>query len=83
MGKNNWTVADVFKHKVVKNNPHKVLFIFEEKEWTALQVYYKTLFYYNQGLIYRTIILYRNGSPQRNLIGTLASLSSVNVYSTK
>lgn len=38
LGKNNWTVADVFKHMVVKNTPHKVLFAFEDKEWTALQV---------------------------------------------
>ncbi|XP_015370399.1 PREDICTED: long-chain fatty acid transport protein 4-like [Diuraphis noxia] len=38
LGKKNWTVADVFKHKVVKNTPHKVLFVFEDKEWTALQV---------------------------------------------
>ncbi|KAL4100912.1 hypothetical protein QTP88_020937 [Uroleucon formosanum] len=38
LGKNNWTVADVFKHRVVKNTPHKVLFAFEDKEWTALQV---------------------------------------------
>ncbi|XP_027840257.2 long-chain fatty acid transport protein 4-like [Aphis gossypii] len=38
LGKKNWTVADVFKHNIVKNNPHKVLFVFEDKEWTALQV---------------------------------------------
>uniref|UniRef100_A0A2S2PJ50 Long-chain-fatty-acid--CoA ligase n=1 Tax=Schizaphis graminum TaxID=13262 RepID=A0A2S2PJ50_SCHGA len=38
LGKKNWTVSDVFKYKVVKNTPHKVLFVFEDKEWTALQV---------------------------------------------
>lgn len=38
LGKKNWTVADVFKHMIVKNNPHKVLFIYEDKEWTTLQV---------------------------------------------
>lgn len=38
LAKNNWTVADIFKHTVVKNTPHKVIFIFEDKEWTALQI---------------------------------------------
>ncbi|XP_025198845.1 long-chain fatty acid transport protein 4-like [Melanaphis sacchari] len=38
LSKKNWTVADVFKHKVVKNTPFKVLFVFEDKEWTALQI---------------------------------------------
>lgn len=38
LAKNNWTVADIFKHTVVKNTPHKVIFVFEDKEWTALQV---------------------------------------------
>ncbi|VVC45602.1 AMP-binding, conserved site,AMP-dependent synthetase/ligase [Cinara cedri] len=36
--KKNWTVADIFKNTVVKNTPHKVIYIFEDKEWTALQV---------------------------------------------
>ena len=35
--KNNDSVADIFK-RVVKKNPNKVLFIFEDKEWTATQV---------------------------------------------
>lgn len=38
IGKKNWTVADIFKYTVVKNTPNKVIFIFEDKEWTALQV---------------------------------------------
>ncbi|XP_050430867.1 long-chain fatty acid transport protein 4 [Adelges cooleyi] len=36
--KSNWTVADLFKNTVVKNTPNKVIFFFENKEWTALQV---------------------------------------------
>ncbi|XP_050527097.1 long-chain fatty acid transport protein 4-like isoform X2 [Daktulosphaira vitifoliae] len=36
--KRNWTIADIFKNTVVKINPNKVIFIFEEKEWTAIQV---------------------------------------------
>lgn len=31
------SIADIFK-EVVRKNPDKVLFVFEDKEWTATQV---------------------------------------------
>lgn len=32
------SVADIFRERVLKKNPNKVLFVFEDKEWTAAQV---------------------------------------------